>query len=148
MIKHLHSLHVYTQACFVLGYPGETKEDLALTRGYVKELAKAGIDEIALFIITPVPGSHIYDYFEKDMPKNIHQLTFSPKWRKEYNMLHNFRTKLYLEFAICKCVYHPIKCIKQLFHFLEQKFYTKMDMTVYRVLKLRWMAMKKKRETT
>src|SRR3989338_4772616 len=63
MVRSMAGRGIYSQACFVIGYPGETKADLSKTTALVKKLASDGIDEIALFIITPMPGAKIYSQF-------------------------------------------------------------------------------------
>ena len=53
--KHLNKINVSTQACFITGTPPETAEDRNKTINYMKKLAKSGIDEIAVFIYSPIP---------------------------------------------------------------------------------------------
>ena len=55
---------IFSQACFVLGFPGENENDINLTKKMIFNLTKNGIDEIAIFIISPIPGSNIFDKFE------------------------------------------------------------------------------------
>jgi len=135
LIKHLHKHGVTTQACFVLGYLNETDYDRKLTRNYAKRLVKAGIDEIALFIMTPIPGTYTFDKVEKGYD-NYSQLTFSPKWRKEFKKLSSFRVNLYMSFLFWKMLYNPLKLFKQPVSFLTGRFNTKMEMTTYRWLKV------------
>lgn len=134
MAKEMNNLKIRSQACFVLGFPGEKEKDMALTLDYIKKLAKAGVDEVALFIMTPIPGSKPYEMFE--CMENLSQLTFSPKWRAEYKKLHNFRKKAYLLFFIYKILYHPLKTSKQPFNLILKNFETKMEMTIYRRFKV------------
>ena len=56
-------------------------------------LTKIGIDEIAIFIITPVPGSKIYENFEGF--ETLSNLTFSPIWRNDYKSLNRIRLQMY-----------------------------------------------------
>ena len=114
LVRHMHKLGVTTQACFVLGYPGETPKQLMMSRNYVRQLTKAGIDEVALFIMTPVPGSVAYDLGQSGY-KNISELTFSPTWRSDYKTLNSFRWKTYALFFFWKLFWHPIKLFKQPF---------------------------------
>ena len=123
---------ISTQACFILGYPGEEDEDRQMTLNMVKDLTKKGVDEIALFVITPVPGSSIFDQFSGY--QNYSDLNFSPDWREDYEKLNNFRINLYRKFLIWKFMFHPWKIIKQLFLFLTRNFLTKMEMTPFRAL--------------
>ena len=88
-IKTMKKNGIFSQSCFVLGFPGETDEDRTMTRELVCDLAHAGISEIALFIITPVPGSKIFKKFSGY--KDYSHLNFSPKWREDYKKINFFR---------------------------------------------------------
>ncbi len=134
LIRRLSRDGVATQACFVLGFLNETDADRKLTRSYVKELARAGVDEVALFIMTPIPGTHTFD---KIMGYGDYsQLTFSPKWRADYEALARFRRNTYLFFLLWKLRYHPLKLFKQVVDFMAGRFHTKMEMTAFRWLKV------------
>jgi len=138
MTKYMNKLNITTQACFVLDFPGETKNDLVKTKNYIKKLARAGCDEIALFIMAPIPGAAIYTKFSKDKGNlfKIEDLSFSPSWKKNYRFYNDLRNKMYLMFIIYKIIYHPFKTIRQLYYLLTKQFKTKMEMAVYRVFKL------------
>ena len=47
---------------FTIGYPDETYEELTETFTFAKELIGAGLNVAAFYIITPYPGSVLYDY--------------------------------------------------------------------------------------
>lgn len=47
---------------FTIGYPDETYEELTETFLFAKELIDAGLTTAAFYIITPYPGSKLYDY--------------------------------------------------------------------------------------
>jgi len=133
MVQMANKIGIKVQACFVLGFPGETKEDLNMTRDYMKVLTKDGLDEIGIFIMTPLPGASSYNDFPH---QNYEDLNFSPVWRPDYPFLEHLRVKLYVEFLFVKLIYHPQKMIKSLFNILTRKFELKMEMTFYRIL--RW----------
>lgn len=135
LIKHLNKNHVTTQACFVLGYLNETADDRAMTKSYIKKLTKAGLDEIALFIMTPIPGTYTFDKVEKTYD-NYSQLTFSPRWRKDYKILNSFRMHTYMQFFLWKLRYNPLKLFKQPVNFLTRSFNTKTEMTAFRWMKI------------
>jgi len=134
IIKHMHDIGITSQACFVIGFPGEEKRDLKLTREYIKRLVKAGIDEIALFVMTPIPGSKASEYSPLGY-KDLSQLTFSPRWRKTYHSLSQYRTRTYLFFLIWKLRYHPLKLFKNIYNVATKKFNTKMEMALWRVIR-------------
>lgn len=138
LVKRMNKVGIRSQACFVLGYPGENEEDLGLTWNLVKEMTRVGVDEIALFIVTPVPGSSIHDQFRGY--QTLSELNFSPTWRVDYSKLNKFRIRLYMNFLMWKLRYHPLKLIQQPVNFLLRRFQTKMEMVPYRALVLRWLA--------
>ncbi len=133
-VRKMHELKITSQACFVLGYPGEKKEDLKMSQQYAGKLARAGLDEIALFIMTPVPGSEAFEMVSPHY-KNISELTFTPKWRKEYKYLAMWRRKILITFAFNKAFYHPIKTLGNLASLITRRFKTKTEMTIYRLIK-------------
>jgi anaerobic magnesium-protoporphyrin IX monomethyl ester cyclase len=135
-IKTIHFFNkykIFSQACFVLGFPGETPDDIHLTKVMIRDLVKNGIDEIALFIITPIPGSEIFNQI--DGYENFSQLNFSPTWRSDYKKLSRIRIKLYIYFLFLKVVFFPIKTIKQCINFFSLKFETKMEMVPFKFIK-------------
>jgi anaerobic magnesium-protoporphyrin IX monomethyl ester cyclase len=89
LVKRMNEVGIYSQACFVLGFPGETAADRKLTRNLVKDLTIKGVDEIALFMISPVPGSEIFDLYEGY--NSLSDLNFTPTWREDYKELSTFR---------------------------------------------------------
>jgi len=107
MINKMNRVGIYSQACFVLGYPGEDDKDRQMTRQLVHDLTKVGVDEIAIFIITPVPGSAIFENFYGYI--DYSQLNFSPSWRRDYIKLNRIRLNLYRHFLLWKFRYHPRK---------------------------------------
>jgi len=123
---------IYLQACFVLGYPGETSEDREKSAAFVKRFVKAGVDEIAIFIITPVPGSRLFG--EIKGYSGLSELNFSPAWRADYKELNAFRMKLYKKFMLWKLAFHPFKLLRQPLSFLTGSFNTKMEMAPYRAI--------------
>lgn len=132
LASHMSHAGIRLQVCFVLGFPEETEQDLQMTRDMVRRLTRRGVDEIALFIITPVPGSAIYEHYRGF--KSLSELNFSPTWRKDYTQLNRFRLDLYRNFLFWKLFYHPLKFLRQPFNFLLRRFETKMEMTPYRAL--------------
>jgi len=135
VVKEMNKNKIFSQACFIVGYPGETIDDLKKTRKMIFDLTKRGVDEIAVFIVTPIPGSKIYEKF--DGFNTLSNLTFTPTWRKDYKMLSKERLIMYSIFLSTKIIFHPIKIFRQILNFFSKKFDTKMEMVPYKVLKLR-----------
>jgi radical SAM superfamily enzyme YgiQ (UPF0313 family) len=139
MVRKMSEVGIRSQACFVLGFPGETAEDREATRGLVRELTRVGVDEIALFIITPVPGSAIDGQFQGYT--SVSELNFSPAWRRDYATLSRFRLRLYRSFLAWKLRYHPFKVLRQPVNFARRRFETKMEMAPYRALSATWLGL-------
>lgn len=57
---HKHRMNV--AAYFLLGYPGETRKDLELTRDYI---LRSEIDRCVINFFNPIPGTPIYDRLEQ-----------------------------------------------------------------------------------
>jgi anaerobic magnesium-protoporphyrin IX monomethyl ester cyclase len=139
LVEKMNREGIRSQACFVVGYPEESAADRKSTRDYIHRLVKAGLDEVALFICSPVPGSAIYG--QEQGYQNLSELSFSPSWRKAYDFLNRYRQATYLRFLFWKLITHPAKLLAQPFYFLTRRFHTKMEMTPYRALSVsfwRW----------
>ena len=134
-VKKMNKEKIFTQACFVIGYPGEKKSDLIKTRKMIFDLSKRGIDEIAVFIITPIPGSNIYEQFKGF--GSLSNLTFTPTWRSDYKQLYKERLIMYFIFLSTKFVFHPLKMLRQVINFFRKRFDTKMEMVPYKVLRIK-----------
>lgn len=137
---HISKAGIRLQVCFVLGFPGETQQDLQMTWNLVRRLTRKGIDEIALFIITPVPGSAIYESYRGF--GCLSELNFTPTWREDYERLNRFRLRLYRRFLFWKLLHHPLKFLRQPFNFLIRRFETKMEMVPYKAMVYKWWDMK------
>lgn len=136
IVKRMNTVGIRSQACFVLGFPGETAEDLRMTRALARELTRVGVDEIALFIVAPVPGSAIADAWHGYT--SLSELNFSPTWRTDYQALNRFRLHLYASFLLWKVMFHPLHVVRQALNFLRRRFDTKMEMAPYRALLATW----------
>lgn len=134
-VKRMHDSGITTQACFVLGFPGETKNDRLQTVQYVRKLALAGLDEIAPFIMTPIPGSSQWGKLTGF--RYLSQLTFSPSWRADFGPLHLFRLMLFARFTLYRLLYNPASLVKSFFGLVTGRFYTKTEMTIHRLLRVR-----------
>ena len=132
LVRRMRRVGIRSQACFVIGYPGETEDDLQMTWNLIRDLSRQGIDEVALFIVTPVPGSAIYEEFHGYAL--LSELNFTPTWRKDYRRLSRFRISLYMRFLLWKLWYHPLDIPRQIFNFLRRRFETKMEMVPYKAV--------------
>ncbi|MBF0155641.1 MAG: B12-binding domain-containing radical SAM protein [Magnetococcales bacterium] len=130
IVKAMRDCGIRSQACFVLGYPGEGEADRDATRALLRRLTFLGVDEVALFIITPVPGAAIFDHFRGYA--SLSDLNFTPSWRQDYATLVRFRLKLYALFLWWKWLRYPGRVLWQGLNFLRRRFETKMEMIPYR----------------
>ena len=134
VVKEFNKYKIYSQACFVLGYPGENNLDILKSLKMIFNLTMKGIDEIAVFIISPLPGSKIYR--ELQGMNNLDKLSFSPTWRKDYKILNFWRIIFYFIFITTKLIFYPNKIFKQIRNFFNKKFDTKMEMVPFKAFKL------------
>lgn len=132
VVRWCHELGIRVNCNFVLGFPGEEKEDRKLTYRFIRRLVRSGLDEIVTFMLTPLPDTGVA-YL---MPEGIEfeDINFSPTWRENYRLITRARMWVYLQFAVLKVVHHPGKVLRNLFSLLRRKFELKGDMTVYRFL--------------
>lgn len=62
LIKKANSLGITVSSCYLIGYPDETYEELAQTILCAKKHLEAGSEYVNLTIVTPFPGTRLYDY--------------------------------------------------------------------------------------
>lgn len=135
MVEAAHKEGMKTQACFVLGFPGETDEDLELTRCYANDLTRRGVDEISFFIMSPVPGAAAFDKYKWDFD-DYEGLCWSPRWREDYDALKRARVKLYANFFWTRFWSHPLDLLGHVPHILTGRHETKAEMAVSRWLRI------------
>ena len=133
-VKAMRKIGIRSQACFVVGMPGEKKMHRKESMNYMQKLAKAGVDEVACYIITPLPGSKIF----KDISgyKSLSQCSHTPTRRKDFRELYTFRIKFYLSFLFFKFIFNPKQFYLVFQRLITLKFETKMEMSLYKKMKL------------
>lgn len=57
-----HEAGLRVRGCFIIGTPGETREDVALTEKFI---GKAKIDFASIHYLTPMPGTALYEQFRE-----------------------------------------------------------------------------------
>ncbi|MBF0415500.1 MAG: B12-binding domain-containing radical SAM protein [Magnetococcales bacterium] len=141
IIRHMGENGIRSQACFVIGFPGEGPLQRQKSFQLAHTLTQAGVDEIAIFMITPVPGSELFTQVQGF--KSLSDLNFTPVWRDDYAGLNRFRKKLYFAFLLWKLRYFPWKIARQCFNFfVRRRFETKMEMIPYRAMVWKWIGMR------
>lgn len=133
LAKEMNRLGIRTQACFIAGVPGENNDDRIQSVQLVRRLVNAGVDEIAVTIFTPLPGTALSDSLTGY--SHYSQLTHSPNWREDYKTVVAYRYKMYINFFLWKLLW-PTKVIREGFSFITKNFETKMEMSLYKQMKL------------
>lgn len=120
---------------FVAGTPGETDEDRRDTRRFVRRLARSGVEEVVMPIMTPFPATPAMDEPELQGFSEMDQLCFSPLWRKDYRSLDRFRRITYLHFYSVRIFRHPLRFLALLGRVITGRCRTKGEMTARRILR-------------
>ena len=128
LINWSRKLGINTQACFILGMPDENIFDRFKTLNLIRVYSVLGISEVAIFIISPMPGSALFSKYEV----SLGNISFSPTWRNDYKKLAFVRIYWYLNFLILKSVFHPIQMFKSIFRFFRRDFLLKMELAPFR----------------
>lgn len=131
VVRWASSRGMATNACFMLGYPGEGEDDREATRRYLRALARDGLDEAIIPIMTPFPGTASMSHFPGVPPQD---LCFSPRWRPDYRHLVRWRRKTYAAFFMVRATTRPGRLLGQVARVLSRRHATKGEMTVTRLL--------------
>ncbi len=134
--KRMYQVGIRTQACFVVGMPGERFKHRLESLIYMIKLSIAGVDEVACYIITPVPGAKIFGHQELGGFKSLSECSHTPTWRKDFVKLYTFRMIFYLTFIFIKSLIHPIASVKLFFRIFFKNFETKMEMSIFKKYRL------------
>ena len=127
------SLGIRLNCVFVLGFEDEDDADRALTRELALELTRLGVDEISLFIWSPLPGA---DAFESEEGwQRYEDLNWTPRWRRDYAPLRAFRNRLYREWIGTKLRYQFWGCLRSGWNVLRGRYELKMEMALGRILR-------------
>lgn len=81
LVAACHQNRIRTQACFLVGHPSETEDDFKLSRDYMVRLIRAGVDEVAIFVVAAFAGSKLYANSLVSMVSKSSMPSFSPKGR-------------------------------------------------------------------
>lgn len=134
MVRRMHQLGIRSQAVFLGGVPGETPEDRELSVAYARQLVQAGVDEISVVIFAPLPGAALAS--QVSGYRHYSECTPSPAWRDDYGTLLAYRRRMYLSFFANKVRWHPGKVARELGRLVSVKFETKMEMSLFKQVKL------------
>jgi hypothetical protein len=93
---------IRTQACFLTGHPAETGASHRQSCDYLRRLVRAGLDEVAVFVVAAFAGSDIFNRRGVDMGNESALPSFSPKGRKDFEIYAQRRRELIRLFFIEK----------------------------------------------
>lgn len=84
LVRSCHKNGIRTQACFLVGHPDEHANDFLESKKYMSEMVRAGLDEVAVFVVAPFAGSQLFELKVIDIQSDIALASFSPKGRTNY----------------------------------------------------------------
>ncbi len=93
---------IRTQACLLVGHPEETEESHQASKKYLARMVKAGLDEVAVFIVASFAGSMLYASRSISLDSQSALPSFSPKGRAGYETLEKRRQALIRVFFMNK----------------------------------------------
>jgi len=128
LIRWSRKLGIKTHACFVIGMPSEGFLDRYKSLLLIRIYTILGIGEIAIFIISPMPGSELYKRFKVDLSR----ISFSPTWRSDYKFLSYVRLYWYANFLLLKLIFHPFEFSKSVVRYFNKSFQLKMELAPFR----------------
>ncbi len=94
LVKTCRGHGIRTQACFLVGHPAESETDHASSRTYLRQIVRAGVDEIAVFVVAPFAGSSLFDRGALALGDPAALPSFSPKGREGYAVCERRRKQL------------------------------------------------------
>lgn len=93
---------IRTQACLLVGHPDEAEKDFEASRDYLSRMVKAGLDEVAVFVVAPFAGSKLHAKSGISLNDKSALISFSPKGRANYETLERRRKSLIRTFFVQK----------------------------------------------
>lgn len=145
VVRFSSAIGLKTAAYFIIGFPGETTEEVNMSIRFACELARSGLDEAAFSKFIPLPGSELYKklvgkgLFKDDWKSlaSITNLTESVSWSEHIpsKKLQQLGTKAYLKFYLVKSFYHPALILKTILNILSFNQELKTEQTLITFIK-------------
>lgn len=138
-----HEIGLKVAAYFIIGLPGETREDIEKTIRYARELAKVGVDEAAFSLFIPLPGTPLWDAVEEKRRDldfidllAAGDLNRAISWTDgiDAEELKSLRIRAYLSFQFTRMIYHPLAFLKSLINVFRDIEETKTERTLRQFL--------------
>ncbi|MCM2328665.1 MAG: radical SAM protein [Lysobacter sp.] len=102
LARACHREGIAMQACFLVGHPDETEADFEASRAYLRDLVRAGADEVAIFVVAPLAGSTLFKRKTIPIVEQGALVSFSPKGRLDWETVSLRRKTLIRIFFIEK----------------------------------------------
>ncbi|MCM8787141.1 MAG: B12-binding domain-containing radical SAM protein [Candidatus Omnitrophica bacterium] len=129
---------IRTGAFIIIGTPQEKAYDILMTARLIAKLLFRGLDDVSIFIFSPIPGSKLEKLPSIQMPKDYLGICWTPRWRSDFKFLVWIRKILYLEYIILKIIIQPCSIIRHLLNISRNRFETKGEMGMRRLFDV-WM---------
>ncbi len=139
-----HDLGLKVAAYFIIGLPGETRDEVKETIKYAKELAKCGVDEVAFGLFIPLPGTPLWDIAKKKNQRMdfldllaVGDMNKAVSWNDDIDAdeLNSLRLKAYLAFHLTRMFYHPLLFANSFVNVLRNINETKTERTLISFLR-------------
>lgn len=75
-VDRLAAVGIQTKGFFIMGFPGETLEQMRQTRSFVQELGRRGMTEASVFQFKPYPGTEAYAQIAREHPDVLTRLSY------------------------------------------------------------------------
>lgn len=133
LISSCKKLRIQTQTCFIVGHPDENEDDFKQSVSYLRKVLNAGVDEIAVFIISPFAGSKLFKDKRINLKASDDFVSFTPKSRTDFLEIQKRRSIMIIIFILNK-IRHPIEFISVIIRSLIGKPITKVENLPRRIL--------------
>lgn len=136
IVRCARKLGIRMGAFFIVGFEDENDEDRRLTRTLLQKLVRLGVDEVSIFIWTPLPGA---DAFSSETGWTRYEdLNWSPRWRHNYARLRQFRGRLFRDWLMARVICHPIDVARSACRVWSGHYALKSEMAARRMLGHAW----------
>jgi radical SAM superfamily enzyme YgiQ (UPF0313 family) len=135
VIKDCKKLEIKTTASFIVGFPKETKKDVNDTLNLMSDLSYAGVRNVQLHLLSPLPGSSLYEkYFNKLAYDNYYlsdAANYMIKEDKKKIIIHNpklfstnyhFKSNLFsiLDFSVFNTFGLAVNIFRETFYLIQK----------------------------
>lgn len=131
------------KANIMVGFPGETAEDLRHTLRFVLRMAWAGVHDVSVWTFSPYPGSRLFQELQSSgrltqLDNNYWAslLSYSDvsqavSWSEELNSrrLGRFRITALALFYLTNYLTHPIRPLRSFLNILTHRYESRMEMS-------------------